>query len=126
MKRNWDVVRDILLTVSESTDHRDLSWMRSVEKNYEIENDELMYHIKMLIDGGILGGEVEKYPGHAEQVSYEGLTLTWEGNDLLDSICDEGVWKNVKERLSKVGGGASVEILKVMAKKVVSEMLMLS
>ena len=126
MKRNWDVVRDILLAISESTDHGDLSWMFSVCMSHEIENDEMMYHIKILIDGGILRGEVKKYPGHAEQVSCEGLTLTWAGNDLLDSIRDEGVWKSVKERLSKVGGGATVEILKLTAKMVVSEMLMLS
>ena len=45
-------------------------------------------------------------------------SLTWEGNDFLDSVESDTVWSKVKARLAENVGSASFDVIKAVAKSV--------
>ena len=45
--------------------------------------------------------------------------LTWEGNDFLDAVRDESIWKRVRSTIGKITGGASFEVFKTVASSLV-------
>ena len=49
--------------------------------------------------------------------------LTRQGHDFLDSIRDKEIWGSVKAKLAKVGGSASVDVLKALAIQSAKELL---
>ena len=54
---------------------------------------------------------------------YDPKFLTARGHDFLDSIRSPSVWGKVKQQLAVVGGSASLEVVKTIAKKAVSDVL---
>ena len=110
MRRDMDVVREVLLEVESHCGNRSLA--------YGKEDDGVKaYHAMLLREAGYiqasgtLGGTVLA------------RRLTWEGHELLDNIRDDGVWSNVKQQLGKVSGSASLEIVKTIAAHAVKESL---
>lgn len=45
-------------------------------------------------------------------------SLTWEGNDFLDSVESDAVWSKVKARLAENVESASFDVIKAVAKSV--------
>ena len=50
-------------------------------------------------------------------------SLTWEGHEYLDAVRSPKVWKEVKKRLSQVGGTAAIATIKALAGSVTSQFL---
>jgi len=50
--------------------------------------------------------------------------LTWEGQDFLDDIQNETVWKKTQAQIKKTTGTASLEMVKEVAKTFVREMVL--
>lgn len=100
MKRDMELVRSILLEISEG--HFQLVW--SPEDNAEgIKKNHLVaYHLKIMVQAGLLEVGVE-----LDQTNNYFLTqdpmLTWIGHDFLDSISNESVWGKAKEVLKSKG-----------------------
>ena len=110
MRRDMDVIREVLLEVESYSGNRFLMYDRS--------DDEVKaYHAMLLKEegyikgSGALGGTVLAH------------RLTWEGHELLDNIRDDGVWSNVKQKLGGVSDSASLEIVKTIAALAVKEAL---
>ena len=112
MKRDMDLIREILLQVEARENPN--SW--KVEK-VEIEgrdNQEIDGHVHLLLEAGFVGATSAGGPVNR---------LTWEGHELLDSICDPTVWATVTEKLKEVGGAASLEVVRALAVGVVKDQL---
>lgn len=100
MKRDPDLVRDILLAV-EANDDVPMGWM-----NLEIEGrnqQELAYHVQILHEAGLLVAQDLSSIGSYD---WRPRRLTAEGHDFLDAARSDTVWQEAKKRLGDVGGFA--------------------
>jgi hypothetical protein len=105
MKRDMDLIRNILLTV-ESDEHGFVP-----HKQIEIDGytqEKIQYHSFLLGEAGL--AEVSVTSHHqSESPSANIIRLTWQGHEFLDSARDREIWNQVKDAIGKVGG-ASIQI----------------
>ena len=101
MKRDWDVIRCILMKVEEEG-HVEIPYLHGSVMTYTAE---------LLIKAGF----VEEDPDLNNTIL---IGLTWEGHDFLDSIRGDKVWKGTREKLIEIGGSATFSVVKAVAEKV--------
>lgn len=118
MKRNLDLMRDILLFVENS------------DKPLLLESDmaslcpsqsELAYNVYLLVDAGFLDAEkilrlgsiVEPLP------SYRIYHLTSLGCDYLDSVRSHSVWEQTKNKLKESGTSATLQVISEIASGII-------
>jgi len=82
MKRDADLIRDILLSVENG--HADI-------KSKITDQDIINYHLHLMIDGGLLHGK------EINEGQWRIYGLTWEGHELLELIRDK--WDTIKRVL---------------------------
>ncbi|WP_172299109.1 DUF2513 domain-containing protein [Pseudoruegeria sp. HB172150] len=104
MKRNMDLVREILLEVEAKDDGK--------AKQYDFKQlgPEKAHHVNLLIQAGLLN-----WVGAVRSQERKKVHLTWEGHDFLDSVRDVGIWEKTKETVAETGGSAAIEIIKAVA-----------
>ncbi len=102
MKRDTDLVRDILLSVE--NDHTDI-------KSKITDQDIINYHLHLMIDGGLLNGQ------EVNEGQWTVYGLTWEGQELIDLIGDNTRWSAIKQKLN--GKSCSFEIIKRIARELI-------
>ncbi len=118
MKRDWELIRKILLALEE------LGSTQSYLKPEDIEGYDaelVSYHIKLLMEAGLLEGTCTKSisaPLHC--VAYR---LTWDGHELLDQIRSRSVWNRVVEMARERGLDLSFEVVKAAAKMAITQIL---
>ena len=113
MKRDWKLVREILLEV-EKKDSPFPDRLLEIDgrTSYEIG-----YHVKLLYEGGMID-EVNDFGGQGDSGHlYAPGGLTWEGHDFLDSIRHDSVWQKVLDQIAPVGEKVSIGVLKTIAEK---------
>ena len=136
MKRDMDVVRDILIAVEEKAPVNVRDELRSLppERSYlagytspEVADrttvDGVHWlvgpakwdHANLLIDEG--------YVKHNPYEHCQLVILTWKGHDLLESIRDDNVWKQVKKKIEAIGGSVSLVMVKSIAENVTKGVL---
>ncbi len=121
MKLNHDCVRDLLLTVEESTIDETLSLYFLPQKqrleNYQV--DDIAYTIQRLKEAGYLNVmDITTSDGYSAIIN----SITWNGHQFLDNIRDKSIWEKTKEKASVVGG-VSLPILSELAKSYLAEKL---
>ena len=121
MKRNWDVVREILLAIEETSpkDGVLVAVYGRIRKKFDIKevaSQDIEYHLDLLIQGGFIRGEIDR--GLENYYELTDGRMTWEGEDLLNDIRDDGVWKEAKSKAGKAWDTISLEVLKELAKAV--------
>jgi Hypothetical protein (DUF2513) len=121
MKRDMDLVRDLLLGVEADPRLDGTKWIRPDERdNLGVvgigphSKREIAYHLELLIEAGLIEGRsgVDDVPAIAR--------LTWQGHEFLDNIRDPEVWAKTKERLQglqTVALSVIVEVAKAEMKK---------
>ncbi|EGR3866455.1 DUF2513 domain-containing protein [Vibrio cholerae] len=91
MRRDMDLVRELMLAVEGHLSH-----IQSIKfPNYS--QDEVYYHIALLIEAGLLKGDclmVKNASMAPAKVYIE--KLTWEGHEFLDDIRKENIWEVIK------------------------------
>ena len=116
MKRDMDLVRDILLLI-ESSDGYGFDWFEprfdGLNKDFLVVN----YHIKIMVDGGLLECEKARYVDQ-----YDKLYITAKGHEFLDCIRNDDIWREVKERIAVVGGAPS-DIIMLLANKLIRKVV---
>jgi hypothetical protein len=92
MKRDFDLIRKILLYVEENREEG--SFMINKLENYD--NQTLIFHCKLLADKGFLKGRALKSltPGNDDFQCYG---ITYEGYEFLDKIRDITIWGKIKK-----------------------------
>jgi Hypothetical protein (DUF2513) len=104
MKRNMELIRDILLAV-EASDHDLWGWMHLKIADHSPE--ELSYHVQLLAEAGFLEAqELSSMDGY----EWQPKRLTYAGHEFLDTIRDGEVWRSTKD-IAKKAGVASVQAL---------------
>lgn len=110
MKRDMDLVRELLLLIEESEFGKNLvipdNWDRKV----------VAYHLKILDQAGYV--ENNTHWGGDKPLWFF-ASLTWDGHEFLDSIKNDNIWNKTKEGIKKKGfeiGSIPVDVLKEYAK----------
>ena len=126
MKRNWDVVREILLEIEKCEDHSKSGWDHAIQKRVEekfgITSQVFNYHLILMVDGKLIKGEYHREFSDVPTITWGG-GLTWDGQDLLDDIRANTIWGKEKKKLAPIGTTASHAVLKAVAKEEILQFL---
>ena len=111
MKRDLDLLRKILLRME--VNHPDqvdtIQWRFSGYEPIIVKE-----HIKLLIDDGLLEGNVRLY-SNGQINTIHPYRLTPKGHSFLADIQDETIWNKTKEKIAKSTGAASLAIVAEVA-----------
>ena len=119
MKRDLDLMRDMMLRIEEET-----AGLRFLRRDSFLDicadKDVISYHLRILVEAGFIDAQ-DVSSNEGEDYAVHGLTYA--GCDYLDSVRSSSVWSQVKERLKKIGGIASTEIIKKVADSIAASQL---
>lgn len=109
MKRDMELIRELLILIeNQENDSKELFLPNSMDKPLA------MYQLKILEQAGYLTNKIY-YADNKPMWIYS--SLTWNGQEFLDSIKNETVWKKVKQTIVEKGGSVPIEVLKTLAIK---------
>ena len=117
MKRDWDVIRAVLLEVQNMTQ------AERNQSSYAAEDDDddaQARHAFLLYDAGFLSGVSADDMSGRELISPD---LTWSGHELLASIESRPVWKRVKQMAKEKGLELSFDAVKLLAAKALAQVV---
>lgn len=112
MKRDWDLIRRILLDVRDNADASGAYLDPPAPKGWD--TDTVLAHVELLIDADYLDGEVRR--------SNEGIAgavvsrLTWKGHEFVEAMADETTWKKALGFLREKGAAQVAEVVFALLK----------
>ncbi len=105
MKRDVDLIRQILLIIEEADDGA-TKWV-----DLEIpdrDKVDVAYHVMLLSQAGLI---VAINLSSKDGVDWRPRRLTWEGHEFLDAARDEAIWQQAKAKIESVTGSAGLGTL---------------
>ncbi|MDV7507514.1 DUF2513 domain-containing protein [Acinetobacter baumannii] len=110
MKRDWDIIRAILIATEED---------RFDEYLEKAEDDKLILgNTTLLIEAGFLSGEVlESFDGIDDVFVKD---LTWQGHELLEVIRSKPVWEKIKTTALEKGLELTFDVVKALGAKAIA------
>lgn len=107
MKRDMDLVRDILRQVEEEP-----YTMNPVKLTFaDRPENEIAYHVLLLDEAGLLEAmDFSSMDGPA----WKPVRLTWEGHEFLEASRDDTRWEKAKAMMQEKAGGMSFEVIKAL------------
>lgn len=117
MKRNMDLVRDLLLAFEAKTDAVGVHAADVRIDGYT--EDQIVLHLNIMAEAGLLVCEPIRSSTNPDRIIKTFVfDLSWEGHEFLDTIRDPAIWKGTKSTLKRVGNwsfGFAVDIAKGLA-----------
>ena len=110
MKRDMDLVRLILLKIEE--EYKSTALINLSIDGYDMET--VAYHCKILHDAGFVSNYNASYAGDELYIFSVGA-ITWEGNDYLDLVRDNSLWKKTKDTITQKGLPMVFDTIKTIA-----------
>ena len=109
MKRDWDVIRDILIEVEALGSTR----FETIQYGPACESDDVQKdtHGILLWKGGFIEGTDASLQG-GNAVLAE--SLTWAGHDLLETIRSRAVWERIKSMAKEKGIELTFDAVKAL------------
>lgn len=106
MRRDMDIVRSIVLAVSDAS-----GTVNSVEG---ISKENFSSHAQLLAEAGLIEAAIMP---NSKQIATDAMIhrLTWDGHDFADSVRSPEVWDKTKSG-ALAAGGFTVDLLKDLAK----------
>jgi hypothetical protein len=105
MKRDMDLIRQILLRIEEKP--YDMGFF-DVEVEGHTESD-ISYHVMLLAQAGYIQAQNLSTGGGP---SWKPISLTWQGHEFLEAAKNTNIWNKAKSLLKDKTGGVVFEILK--------------
>lgn len=115
MKRDMDLVRLILLEIE--TQYKSTAIYNLQIDGYDIET--IAYHCKILHEAGLISAYKAQYADN-RLYSFGVGSLTWEGNDYLDKVRDNSVWRKTKDVITKKGLPLIFDTIKTISTAIVT------
>ncbi len=106
MKRDMNLVREILLTI-EGHPTSEAPPITIPGRSEE----ETGYHVYLMIQAGLLEG-IETMSKDGDGPEAEASNLTWAGHEFLDTVRDPSRWKDVLSKVGKATGTVTFELVK--------------
>ena len=117
MKRDWELVRQILLQLEALGDTRSILRHDGIT-GYDADN--VGYHMRLLKEAGLI--EAECITGLGGRSACMASGLTWHGHELLDHMREQGMWNNVRRVIREKGLEVSIEAIKLAGHLVVQRL----
>jgi hypothetical protein len=118
MKRDMDLVRQILLEVEEQPFTG--KWL-NLEIDGGFTRQEITYHVMILYEAGLL--EAVNLTTHGGK-NWRPTRLTWEGHEFLEAARDNSRWQKAKSTMMEKAGGITFEILKQLLMKLMMNQIL--
>lgn len=103
MKRDMDLVREIMLALERSSDFNGrakwIGYASDLTKITDRSDDELTYHLRQILDVNWVEGKYLRTSGE-----FEIERITSEGHDFLDATREPSNWEKFKGLAAKAGG----------------------
>jgi Hypothetical protein (DUF2513) len=119
MKRDMDLVREILLKIEDLPSYNepvDIEIERYSEEN-------IQFHLKQLQEANLIEVPDIGLSTYWTKVNIMPTRLTWQGSEFLDSIRNENVWNKTKEIVKEKGGGLAFGVIKDLAIQIARQMV---
>lgn len=107
MKRDMELVRELLLSVESDNDFATLVERHSLEL--------VLGHLEIMMDAKLLVGRIYR-DTNGDLKSAFVQRLTWSGHEFLDNARNDTVWKKVTATIKNAATTASFEVLVEMLK----------
>ena len=115
MKRDWDVIREVLIEVEELTEQQRVLFQYGSDPNASDEAKLRAAHAALLLDAGFLTGKKIQYQERTwPMVAMP--NLTWAGHDLLDTVRSKPVWDRIKATAREKGLELTFDAVKAIGK----------
>ena len=118
MKRDMELVRNILLAIEEQ--YIDVALYDLEVEGYDFKT--IAYHCKILYDAEL----INDYKGLFAENELQNFgvgSLTWEGHEFLDKIRDDTVWGKTKETMKDKGIPFGLDAVKQISSAIVGVMI---
>jgi Hypothetical protein (DUF2513) len=111
MKRDMELIRQILLRIEESDTVAEAPTPpESIQR--------IGYHLSLLADAGMITGikfDEDHITGEMVWYLMPVPRLTWSGHEFLDAARDESTWNQAKEQLAKAGKSMATVAMSVLS-----------
>lgn len=114
MKRDMDVIRKIVLAVSDAP-----SFVNSVEG---VSKEDFAAHAQLLEEAGLIRAAIQGQGNRVAEVAVI-YRLTWDGQDFADSITDDTLWKKAKENVFKPSASWTFGVLREYLKMEITRLI---
>lgn len=118
MRRDMDLIRRILIMVGDSP--VPLQATVFVDEAHPFET--VAYHIDLIGQAHLADTSITRMSGDVIACAEVG-PLTWDGNEFLDAIRSDTIWTRVKQRVGATVGSTTIDVIKALAVKLASDML---
>jgi hypothetical protein len=119
MKRDWDMIRDILTKLEEFSNEEGSLNLSSFPRD---KHAEISYHMELLIESGLVNGQMSEEFG-PEPEDFFVTRLTWQGHEFLDSIRNDTVWQKTKKSFFSQGISMTFDLVKSFASDIAASYL---
>jgi hypothetical protein len=119
MKRNWDTIRKILIKIESLEPNEYLILSMFDEK----EHDEVYYHIKLLLEAGLIEGKIHTTISKSPH-EFHIERLSWNGHEFLDAIKIDTHWNKIKKHIKSKGIDLGFDIIKITSLSIAKTLLM--
>lgn len=117
MKRDMDLIREILMAIEEDPHG-------FAPKNIEIDGyteEQIKYHAVLLGEAGLVNVvDVTNFGSKSPEAVI--IRLTWAGHEFLESARENQIWNQAKNLINKIGG-ASIHIWMMLLTELVKKKL---
>jgi hypothetical protein len=116
MKRDWEVIRKILVEVEALPSAN--SQLRS-DGLEGVDREVAGFNMGLLIDAGLVSGV--SLDTHSSRLCIA-RRLTWGGCEFLDAIRRDTMWNKIQETAREKGLDLTIDVVKAAAKSLVSQL----
>lgn len=121
MIRDWETIRAILIRLEESSTPNTVVNMKDFEG---IEEQAVAYNMRLLRDADCIEANIhETSTGDNLIGAANARRLTPKGHDLLDSIRNESVWGQIKDKFQSKGLDMTIDMVVSVSKRIMESML---
>lgn len=121
MTRNWEIIREILLSLEKASTPNTVVNANSFA---ELPEQEVAYNMRLLSEAGYIEARImSSSSGDGKINAALALRLTNAGHDLLDTMRNDSVWSTIKEKLTSKGIDMTFDLVVSVGKKVIEAML---
>lgn len=116
MKRDWDIIRSILVRVEEMPPEEGALQLSAfpIEQRAAVS-----YHMELLIEAGLVSGKMSKTLGPGP-FNFIAMRLTWQGHEFIDAIRSDTVWQKTKKSFVSNGISMTFDLVKSVATDIAS------
>lgn len=107
MKRDMDLVRKILMLMSENEQGPNMKWTELLP---DYTKEQIYHHAHLMAQGDLINATDATTLSDRLPMAIP-TSITWGGHEFIDSIRDPGIWDAAKKNVIKPAGGVAFTVL---------------